>query len=144
MFLKPSVIENMFYCFHCLMLSFAKVGYAIAGALLFIEIEGNAVKEVTLNFTKHRNETAKRFWNLTISMNVFNEKMWRENISVELLHYQRETIEAIRAGFDGDDVSEYSKQWSISGAFLYSLTVITTIGELVLFQRPSKFEQEEQ
>lgn len=43
----------------------------------------------------------------------------------ELHLYQKKIVQAARHGWDGDRASRH---WSFSSAFLYSLTVITTIG----------------
>ncbi|CAH2238362.1 jg18008 [Pararge aegeria aegeria] len=47
------------------------------------------------------------------------------SISIELKSYQGKIVKAVRRGWDG---GRSSRQWSFSSAFLYSLTVITTIG----------------
>jgi len=63
---------------------------------------------------------------------VLEEEEWREQAAVQVLKFQLEVIDAIGKGYDGvDNVSDLSdtSQWSFSGAFLYSLTVITTIGK---------------
>ena len=54
---------------------------------------------------------------------------WKRNVSLELELYQSRIVEAIQDGYDGTDNVNRSRHWSFSGAFLYSLTVITTIGE---------------
>lgn len=41
--------------------------------------------------------------------------------------FQKKTMKAIRRGYDGKEYG-MSAQWTFTGAFLYSLTVITTIG----------------
>ncbi|GJQ88767.1 hypothetical protein Trydic_g14246, partial [Trypoxylus dichotomus] len=106
------------------------VGYAIAGAFIFIHIEeGNTPPyNVTIgyNMSRYRNRTAIHLWNLTVTMNIFNQTNWKEIITKELELYQRNVILAVKEkGYDGTDHS--TKTWSISVAFLYSLTVITTI-----------------
>lgn len=47
-------------------------------------------------------------------------------IGTELLNYQSKIVKAVHKGWDG---GRSSRQWSFSSAFLYSLTVITTIGK---------------
>ncbi|KAK9730570.1 Ion channel [Popillia japonica] len=108
------------------------VGYAIAGAFIFIYIEEGYAKPSNLtigyNMTLYRNRTAIHLWDLTISMNVFNKTNWTQTITNELLIYQLNVTKAVKEkGYDGHE--DNKKTWSISVAFLYSLTVITTIGK---------------
>ncbi|XP_033223737.1 two pore potassium channel protein sup-9-like [Belonocnema kinseyi] len=104
------------------------VSYTIAGAFLFQFIEGkNSLKKAS-HVLNLRNDTAFRLWELTSQLNVFSERSWKERVRAELQNYQKEIVSAIKNGYDGVDSLEGSKQWSFAGAFLYSLTVITTIG----------------
>jgi hypothetical protein len=57
------------------------------------------------------------------------QENWKENVSKELLDYQEEIVFALQEGYDGKDYLNETYDWPFSGAFLYSLTVITTIGE---------------
>jgi hypothetical protein len=59
----------------------------------------------------------------------FVQENWRENVSTELLAYQEQIVIALQEGYDGADYVNETYDWPFSGAFLYSLTVITTIGE---------------
>jgi hypothetical protein len=79
-----------------------------------------------------RNKTRDRLWEITQKFNVLEEEQWREQAADEVLKFQLEVIKAINKGYDlMDDVSKLNgtSQWSFPGAFLYSLTVITTIGK---------------
>lgn len=53
---------------------------------------------------------------------------FRKEINEVLVVYQQLIVNFTRRGLDGREL-ESSSQWSFAGAFLYSLTVITTIGK---------------
>ena len=81
-----------------------------------------------------RNNTVDELWDVTCcKINVFSEASWRNHVSTQLIEYQRTFVDAVRNGYD----PKHTDSWSFSGAFLYSLTVITTIGkylfDLILF-----------
>lgn len=59
--------------------------------------------------------------------NVFSEKLWKAKVRDILETYQKKMVTAIKNGYDGME----ENKWTFAGAFLYSLTVITTIGESV-------------
>ncbi|XP_065350456.1 potassium channel subfamily K member 1 [Cloeon dipterum] len=111
------------------------VGYTICGAFMFQAIEGTEAsddrEEAIKDIHSARSKTRDRLWEITQKFNVLEEEAWREQAASEVLKFQMEVIDAINKGYDGvDDVKDLSEtsQWSFSGAFLYSLTVITTIG----------------
>ncbi|XP_050453057.1 TWiK family of potassium channels protein 18-like [Cataglyphis hispanica] len=99
------------------------VGYTIAGAFLFAHIEGKTNPDVADEFSRCRNLTAATLWELTSKENVFSEKLWKAKVRDILENYQKKVVLAVKNGYDGME-----NKWSFSGAFLYSLTVITTIG----------------
>ncbi|XP_053616914.1 potassium channel subfamily K member 18-like isoform X2 [Plodia interpunctella] len=102
------------------------VGYTIAGAFMFQAIEGASEMERVNLMAAERNSTAHYLWqNVTLTLNLFNETALKDRISIELQRYQVKVVFAVRRGWDG---GRSSRQWSFSGAFLYCLTVITTIG----------------
>lgn len=102
------------------------VAYTIAGAFMFQAIEGAGEVDRAARMEQIRNSTALYLWeNVTLALNLFNETALKELISLELREYQAEVVAAVRHGWDG---VRSSRQWSFSSAFLFSLTVITTIG----------------
>lgn len=107
---------------------FPQVGYAAAGAVIFRKIEGHEERQLTMEVLNYRALTAEKFWNLTELENTLDEKGWKDFVRKELIMYQANITRRIKNGYDGSDNPDHSKQWSFSGAFLYSLTVITTIG----------------
>lgn len=104
------------------------VGYSVMGALVFKEVESKSEHEQELarNVTNNRVEMVKRMWVITDKLNVFHQDNWTQQIEEEIKEFQKSLIEAVKSGYSGRDLN--STRWSFSGAFLYSLTVITTIG----------------
>lgn len=56
---------------------------------------------------------------------MFSEKLWKAKVRDVLENYQKKVVTAVKDGYDGME----ENKWTFAGAFLYSLTVITTIGE---------------
>lgn len=70
-----------------------------------------------------------RLWNYTMDVNVLHELNWTDKIDLELANYSKIIHSYIKKGWDGKFESEPT-QWTYVGSLLYSVTVITTIGEL--------------
>lgn len=105
------------------------MGYTIAGAFVFQKIEGTSHRDITRSVLRNRNDTAKLLWNITLTHNNFNETAFKDVVGAEMEGYQKTFVQAVRKGYHGDNSTEEdSYQWRFAGAFLYSLTVITTIG----------------
>ncbi|KAG1661506.1 Potassium channel subfamily K member 18 [Nymphon striatum] len=77
------------------------VGYSIMGAFAFKALEASTEQEQASQVNKMRKETLDKLWDISIKHN--------------------------KTGYDGNHNADV-QQWTFSGAFLYSLTVITTIG----------------
>lgn len=60
---------------------------------------------------------------------MFSEKLWKAKVRDILENYQKRVVSAIKSGSNGME----ENKWTFAGAFLYSLTVITTIGESFYF-----------
>lgn len=104
------------------------VGYTIAGAFMFIFIEGSShtTKSITDRVEANRTGTAFQIWDLTCCTE-YKEQQWHNEVQIYLQHFQTFVIDAVRnSSYEGIDKND---RWSFSGSFLYSLSVITTIGK---------------
>ncbi|XP_003738083.1 potassium channel subfamily K member 15 [Galendromus occidentalis] len=104
------------------------VAYAVGGAFLFKSIE--AEKE-TINRQQvrvSRSHCLDDMFNITERLNVFERARWIRAVESRLRKYEEDVVKAVRDnGYDGND-SDQPVQWTFSGALLYCITVITTIG----------------
>ena len=103
------------------------LGYAIIGAIVFNKIEGKSEREKKNDMKELRRITVQALWNITREFNVMFEGNWTKKVDDEILKFQNSIVEAVGEGYDGR--AEVASQWTFSGGFLYSLTVMTTIGE---------------
>ncbi|CAL4060919.1 unnamed protein product [Meganyctiphanes norvegica] len=104
------------------------VGYTIMGAFLFREIEGPYETTTVMGMDKDRNMTIEMLWNITAELNILHPENWTKQVEKVVKEYQLKVIGAVGDGWDGGESTGSPSQWSIEGGFLYSLTVITTIG----------------
>ncbi|XP_036361658.1 potassium channel subfamily K member 4-like isoform X2 [Octopus sinensis] len=106
-------------------------GYSILGGYVFMKIEKPFEVTQRSNVGKIRRLAVSRLWNYTENLNILKEEHWKQKVDEKLKYFQLEIFKAVKnEGWDGtDEVSpDYEGQWSFSGALLYSVTVITTIG----------------
>ena len=80
---------------------------------------------------KVRGLTVELLWNITEKYNLLHPGNWSLEVETIVKQYQREVVAAEAQGFDGNDIPQ--SPWDFSGALLFSITVITTIGEFTCF-----------
>ena len=83
----------------------------------------------------HRREhTIARLWNITETLNVLYRENWTLMANTEMIKFQNEMIQAIKQDMVATEhVCNYSKdqedtEFTITAAFIYCLSLITTIG----------------
>uniref|UniRef100_A0A914S8R6 Potassium channel domain-containing protein n=1 Tax=Parascaris equorum TaxID=6256 RepID=A0A914S8R6_PAREQ len=103
------------------------VGYALLGAVVFRAVEGPHETSVQSQVTTARQKAVNIAWNATFRVNKLDRAQWERTVHAQVKRFQHKCLWAIKRGYDGKEFG-VSAQWTFTGAFLYSLTVITTIG----------------
>jgi hypothetical protein len=101
------------------------VAYVCMGALIFKFLESKNEVKQRHDVQRERIGCAYDLWNFTITLNVFYEDKWKQATIERLKQFEERIVRAVnKDGYGGTNVD----QWTFSGALLYSVTVITTIG----------------
>ncbi|VIO91412.1 Uncharacterized protein BM_BM5012 [Brugia malayi] len=103
------------------------IGYALLGAVVFRAVEGPHETFIQGQVTTARQKAVNIAWNATFRVNKLDRAQWERTVHAQVRRFQRKCMWAIKRGYDGKEYG-LSAQWTFTGAFLYSLTVITTIG----------------
>ena len=68
----------------------------------------------------------KKNWLFLFLLNFCN---WFDSLNFFKKAFETQVVKATKVeGYDGKEVDDAERQWSVSGSLLYSITVITTIG----------------
>ncbi|CAG2110157.1 unnamed protein product [Medioppia subpectinata] len=119
------------------------VAYSVGGAFMFRALEAPFEVQTAKQVNELRNKTIHHLWNITYNHNVFNYSVWRQSIVDEIKSFQSDLLKAIKDGYEGQqDMGQ--EQWSFSGAFLFSLTVISTIDLELNVSNDTKVENSSQ
>ena len=117
------------FLFSTVGLSTLMVGYTIMGGFIFSKLEGDREEDLKSGMAAKRQWHVQRLWDVTIEMNVFFEKNWTAAADALFVNYSKNVyVAATEQGWDGK-ADGTDQQWTFTGALLYSVTVITTIGE---------------
>ncbi|CAG0894769.1 unnamed protein product [Darwinula stevensoni] len=104
-------------------------GYTVLGAFIFRALETEYEVVVRERGTRLRSHALTSMWNTTCRLNVLWETNWTAEMSVHLRRFEDAILRAAsRDGYDGLDPDSDDRKWSLPGALLFSVTVITTIG----------------
>ncbi|KAF2883389.1 hypothetical protein ILUMI_22777 [Ignelater luminosus] len=146
---STSVVATIGVC--CLVL-----GYTILGAFTFMALEGRLDHDTAVAASKPdpkhdkstvgilRTQTVDKLWSITENLNILYRENWTRLAAEEVLEFQEALIRAMKGtgsryvGSPSSTMFYYhnTHRWSFSSSFLYSLTLITTIGEFVLYIKP--------
>lgn len=103
-------------------------GYTLVGAFTFEALEASNEMRKKIEMREEGEKIIDHLWELTNCGEVLNESRWSENATALLRSYETKMVRAMRKeGYDGNEETE-RLEWSFSGALLYSIIVITTIG----------------
>ncbi|UXI14637.1 Potassium channel subfamily K member 18 [Sarcoptes scabiei] len=108
-------------------LCFLVVAYSVVGAFMFRAIESPFEVQTAKQVNELRDRTVLKLWNITLHNNILFYEKWKLLVSNEIRFFQKGLLRSIKDGYEGQQ-SVGREQWSFSGAFLFSLTVISTIG----------------
>ncbi|XP_037915874.1 TWiK family of potassium channels protein 7 [Hermetia illucens] len=121
------------------------IAYTAMGSILFVSLEGereDSSVETAVAASKPyprtdtinpdiRSRTVDRLWSITEDLNILYKENWTRLAAQEVQHFQDTLLRAVRASKiqqPGAQPIISSHKWSYASAFLYSLTLITTIG----------------
>ncbi|XP_050430530.1 potassium channel subfamily K member 18-like [Adelges cooleyi] len=100
-------------------------GYVIVGAFVFRFLEAGNERQQRDRIGRLKNDCLGELWNITVRMHVLHELNWTKLVYEPLQKFETQIISTKNIqGYD----SKNTEQWSLTGALLYSVTVITTIG----------------
>ena len=81
-----------------------------------------------------REQTIARLWNITETLNVLYRENWTLMANKEIIKFQNEMIQSIKQDMSATDPAcnyskdEVEREFTITAAFIYCLSLITTIG----------------
>ncbi|XP_014673607.1 PREDICTED: two pore potassium channel protein sup-9-like [Priapulus caudatus] len=107
---------------------YSSITEKLQGGLIFRAIESPFEMEKKRELLRVRDELVDSLWELTLETNIFWPDNWTREAEANLQVFEKQLVKALRQGYDGLDPGEAEQQWSFSGALLFSITVITTIG----------------
>lgn len=148
-------------CMSNLMICAILIGYTFIGAVIFLIVEGDSGfysissssrskihsvagqnRRPASNATwlariseESRAKTVENIWDITVSLNILYRENWTRLAAQEITRFQEQLVQKLTEEMASRSYSHDPRQqkvdWNLAKAFLYSLTVLTTIGQFM-------------
>ncbi|KAL0266666.1 UNVERIFIED_CONTAM: hypothetical protein PYX00_009150 [Menopon gallinae] len=134
------------------------LGYALLGAFIFMALEGGfnsrpielvdqfesreQLDKKQITNDEIRSQTVEKLWSITEDLNILYKENWTRLAAQEVLKFQQSIVKSLSnygnsvtiksgdiKGTSAVYYTQHQHQWSFASSFLYSLTLITTIGK---------------
>jgi hypothetical protein len=109
------------------------VAYAFGGGVVFQFLEASSEEDSINKGQKHLNNAVEKLFNQSMNATVLYQSNWIAMARGILEEYQKDIVRQTKRGSQGERLTDDAKQWNFAGAILYAITVITTIGNDLLF-----------
>jgi hypothetical protein len=109
------------------------VAYAFGGGVVFQFLEASSEEASINKGQQHLNTTVEKLFNQSVNATVLVQSNWTAMAKAILEEYQKDIVRQTKRGSQGERITDDTKQWTFPGAILYAITVITTIGNDLLF-----------
>ena len=96
---------------------------------MFVHIESQNEHKIRNKMDFERKKCIFDLWNYTITNNIVYPDRWKRMAFERIMLLEETIIKAVQK--DGYSIIDV-EQWSFSSALLYSVTVITTIGKILI------------
>ncbi|XP_053609659.1 TWiK family of potassium channels protein 7-like isoform X2 [Plodia interpunctella] len=105
------------------------VVYVLLGALLFEYLESEPQVQKRSVIQRSREECLKELWAITERLNVLYERNWTRLVHEQLRKFESSIVAAARQSPEAQPPElALDSKWTFSGALIYCITLITTIG----------------
>ncbi|UJR31582.1 hypothetical protein I4U23_019069 [Adineta vaga] len=113
-------------------LFFVMIGYVALGGGLFQALEAGNEQMMRQSMSEELNTTLYKLWNVILRVNSYpyidKKGNFTLNATQELEKFEETVRQQVRKGFDGRTGPDAATDWNYSGAILYAVTLISTIG----------------
>lgn len=131
---RPGFIRRAVGC--CVRAAFSQIGlvilvviYVLLGAVLFEYLESGQEVQKRSAIQRSREECLKELWAITERLNVLYERNWTQLVHEQLRKFESSIVAAARQSADAKPPElTIDSKWTFSGALIYCITLITTIG----------------
>lgn len=99
----------------------------------------NSTAELKTKNDKAREKTVENIWDITVSLNILYRDNWTRLAAQEITRFQDELLKSLEEEMSHQQTAQQRKslgkrsqenyEWTFAKSFLYSLTVLTTIGK---------------
>ncbi|KAL0883349.1 hypothetical protein ABMA27_016756 [Loxostege sticticalis] len=105
------------------------VVYVLLGAVLFEYLESGPEVQKRSAIQRSREECLKELWAITERLNVLYERNWTRLVHEQLRKFESSIVAAARQSPEAQPPElALDSKWTFSGALIYCITLITTIG----------------